>query len=50
MALFCAPLAASYTVVQGRCIVRQGRIASVDMVPILARHKQLVGALMSADA
>ncbi len=48
--VFCAPLAASYTVVQGRCIVRQGRIASIDMVPILARHKQLVGALMSADA
>jgi 8-oxoguanine deaminase len=45
--LFCAPLAAAYTVVQGRCVVRQGRIATVDMAPVIARHKQLVGGLMN---
>jgi 8-oxoguanine deaminase len=46
--VFCAPLAASYTVVQGRFVVRQGRIATIDMRPVLQRHKHLVGALINA--
>jgi len=47
--VFCAPLAAAFTVVQGRCVVRQGRIATLDMVPILARHKRLVECLMRGE-
>ncbi len=47
--VFCAPLAAAFTVVQGRCVVRQGRIATLDMVPILARHKRLVEGLMRGE-
>ncbi len=47
--IFCAPLAASYTFVQGRCVVRQGRIATIDMVPVLARHRQLVTGLMRGE-
>jgi 8-oxoguanine deaminase len=45
--VFCAPLAAAYTVVQGRCVVRQGRIATLDMAPVIARHKRLVVGLMN---
>lgn len=45
--VFCAPLAASYTVVQGRCVVRQGGIATVDMAPVIARHGHLVRGLIN---
>lgn len=48
--VFCAPLAAAYTVVQGRCVVRQGRIATVDMVPVLRKHRHLVAGLMRDEA
>ena len=45
--VFCAPIAASYTVVQGRCVVRQGRIDQIDMGPVLERHRKLTRTLIN---
>ena len=48
--VFCGPLRAAYTVVQGRCVVREGRIATLDITPVIARHRQLVTGLINGEA
>jgi cytosine/adenosine deaminase-related metal-dependent hydrolase len=39
--LLCASDNADYTLVNGRVVVRQGEIATVDMGPLIERHNQL---------
>ena len=39
--LLCASPQAAYTVVNGRVVVREGRLASVDLGPLLERHNRL---------
>jgi cytosine/adenosine deaminase-related metal-dependent hydrolase len=39
--LLCASDHADYTIVNGRVVVRQGQITTVDMGPLLGRHNQL---------
>jgi hypothetical protein len=39
--LLCASGNADYTLVNGRVVVRQGAIATVDMGPLIERHNQL---------
>ena len=39
--LLCAPAAAAYTVVNGRVVVREGRLATVDLGPLVERHNRL---------
>ncbi|WP_408597845.1 8-oxoguanine deaminase [Limnohabitans sp.] len=39
--LLCASGNADYTLVNGRVVVRQGQIATVDMGPLIERHNQL---------
>jgi len=39
--LLCASDNADYTIVNGRVVVRQGEIATVDMGPLVERHNQL---------
>jgi cytosine/adenosine deaminase-related metal-dependent hydrolase len=46
--LLCAPATAAYTIVQGRVVVRQGRLATVDLGPLLERHNRLAKALALA--
>lgn len=36
--LFCAPQKAKYTVINGRLIVQDGHIVTVDMLPVIAAH------------
>ena len=43
--VFCAPTRARLTVVHGRVVVEDGRVASVDMGPVIARHNRLAAAL-----
>jgi len=43
--VFCAPTRARVTVVHGRVVVEQGRVATVDMGPVIARHNRLAAAL-----
>jgi len=46
--LLCAPAQAAFTIVNGRVVVRQGRLATLDLGPLLERHngmaRQLAGA------
>lgn len=39
--LLCASPQAAYTVVNGRVVVREGQLATVDLGPLLERHNQL---------
>lgn len=38
--VFCAPQKARYTVINGRVVVDQGRIATVDMMPVVEQHNR----------
>ena len=46
--LLCASAQAAYTVVNGRVVVRQGQLTTVDLAPLLERHNRL--ALQLAQA
>jgi 8-oxoguanine deaminase len=39
--LLCAPAQAAFTVVNGRVVVREGQLATVDLGPLLERHNRL---------
>ena len=44
--LFCGPTKASYTIINGRIIVAEGRLASMDMDELLANHRRMTHDLM----
>ncbi len=46
--LLCAPAQAAYTVVNGRVVVRQGQLATLDLGPLLERHNRLALQLTAA--
>ena len=46
--LLCAPAQAAYTVVNGRVVVRQGQLATLDLGPLLERHNRLAQQLTDA--
>jgi cytosine/adenosine deaminase-related metal-dependent hydrolase len=39
--VFCAPSNVAWSVIGGRVVVREGRIATIDLVPHLERHNRL---------
>jgi 8-oxoguanine deaminase len=43
--VFCAPTRARTTVVHGRVVVEAGRLTTVDLGPLVARHNRLAAAL-----
>lgn len=47
--VFCAPQKARCTVVQGNVVVEDGRIASVDMAPVLEEHRHHAERLRTGD-
>jgi cytosine/adenosine deaminase-related metal-dependent hydrolase len=46
--VFCAPARARFTVVHGRVVVGEGRLATIEMGPVITRHNRLAKALTSA--
>jgi cytosine/adenosine deaminase-related metal-dependent hydrolase len=46
--LLCAPTNAAYTVVNGRVIVDQGRLTTLDCGPLVERHNELARVLVGA--
>ena len=46
--LLCASPAAAWTVVNGRVVVREGRLATVDLGPLVERHNRLAIELANA--
>jgi 8-oxoguanine deaminase len=43
---FCGPISAAYTIVNGRVIVQQGQLTTVDLPALLRRHNQLAAQLI----
>ena len=43
--LLCASPQAAYTVVNGRVVVREGQLATMDLGPLLERHNRLARSL-----
>ncbi len=43
--LLCAPAQAAYTLVNGRVVVRQGQLATLDLGPLVERHNRLAHVL-----
>jgi cytosine/adenosine deaminase-related metal-dependent hydrolase len=48
--LLCASPQAAYTVVNGRVLVRQGQLTSVDLGPLIERHNALATRLVQSAA
>jgi cytosine/adenosine deaminase-related metal-dependent hydrolase len=43
--VFCAPARARFTVVHGRVVVEEGRLATIEIGPVVERHNRLAEAL-----
>lgn len=43
---FCGPVSAAYTIVNGRVIVRQGRLTTADLPALIRRHNSLAAQLI----
>ncbi len=43
---FCGPISAAYTIVNGRVIVREGQLITVDFPALIRRHNQLAARLI----
>ncbi|RKP52662.1 8-oxoguanine deaminase [Trinickia fusca] len=46
--VFCAPSQVAYSVIDGRVVVREGRLATVDLGPLVERHNALARTLTQA--
>jgi cytosine/adenosine deaminase-related metal-dependent hydrolase len=44
--LFCAPTTAAYTIVNGRVVVREGQLTTLELPRVLERHNSLARALV----
>jgi cytosine/adenosine deaminase-related metal-dependent hydrolase len=44
--VLCAPPQAAYTIVDGKVVVREGRLASFELEPVVERHNQLARELV----
>ncbi len=47
--VFCAPVRAALSVIHGRVVVREGRLTTVDLPPLLERHRALTRGLLRGD-
>jgi cytosine/adenosine deaminase-related metal-dependent hydrolase len=45
--VFCGPVAAAYTIVNGRVVVREGELTTVTLPALIQRHNQLAQALVN---
>lgn len=44
---FCGPVGPQHTIVNGRFVVRDGRLTTVDLGALIRRHNQLAVALVN---
>ena len=44
--LFCAPQQARHTVINGKPVVRDGEIVTMDMSPVIATHNRCAAKLL----
>lgn len=48
--VFCGPFAARYTIVNGRVVVRDGELATIDLAATIRRHGELARGLARGEA
>jgi hypothetical protein len=48
--LLCASDNADYTIVNGRVVVKEGRLTSVDIGPLIEKHNKLATQLVAVAA
>jgi len=48
-ALFCAPQTADYTVVNGKFVVKNGEVVTVDMGRVVERHNRIAKAMVNGE-
>jgi cytosine/adenosine deaminase-related metal-dependent hydrolase len=46
--LFCQPIPAAYTIVNGNIVVREGKLTTVDLPNLIVRHNRLAAKLITA--
>jgi cytosine/adenosine deaminase-related metal-dependent hydrolase len=46
--LFCQPVPAAYTIVNGNIVVREGKLTTVELPGLIARHNQLAKKLLTS--
>jgi cytosine/adenosine deaminase-related metal-dependent hydrolase len=46
--VFCAPAATAFSVINGRVVVREGRLATMELGPLLEQHNRLARDLLAA--
>jgi cytosine/adenosine deaminase-related metal-dependent hydrolase len=46
--LFCQPIPAAYTIVNGNIVVREGKLTTVNLPNLIARHNRLAAKLITA--
>ena len=47
--VFCAPQTVAYSVINGRVIVREGHLTTLELPPLIARHNEFARQLMRAE-
>jgi len=47
--VFCAPAQTAFTVIDGRVVVRQGRLSTIDLPVVLEQHNRLAAQLVRGD-
>ncbi len=47
--LFCGSQTVSWSVINGRVVVREGHLATVDLPPLVERHNKLARALVNGE-
>ena len=47
--VFCAPATVAYSVINGRVIVREGQLTTIDLGPLLETHNRLARALVNGE-
>lgn len=48
--VFCTPASVNYSIINGRVVVRDGRLTTVDLMPIIERHNRLSHQLARREA
>jgi cytosine/adenosine deaminase-related metal-dependent hydrolase len=47
--LFCAPTNVSYSVINGRVVVRDGHLTTIDLLGVVRRHNEFAAQLVRGD-
>jgi len=47
--VLCAPVQAALVIIDGRVVVRDGRLATIDLPRVLGRHRAMAASLARRD-